>query len=263
MPEDLSQRRLTPERMDGLDLPVEAHRAALAGLERLNLLSFHVRPFWNAILPLAQASGRPLRVLDLACGGGGLVIGLRKRAARAGLELQVDGCDRSPVAVAFAEEQALRAGVSSDGRFFECDLSAFGAPEGYDILVNSLFLHHLRDEEALQFLIDLSHKANMQILISDILRTRLGWWLVNIACRLFGASDIVVDDGRTSLRAAFTLPELEALAARVPLPGVEFRRHWPQRALLSWLRGIEIDEPVLEIAPEVGPGLAEARSAAP
>ena len=260
MPEDLTQRRLTPERMDELDLPVEAHRAALAGLERLNLLSFHVRPFWKAIQPLAQAAGRPLRVLDLACGGGGLVIGLRKRAARAGLNLTVDGCDRSHLAVNFAQERAEKSGTGAAGRFFVCDLFSSGVPEGYDILVNSLFLHHLRDEEALQFLIDLSHKATTQILVSDILRTRLGWWLVNIACRLFGDADIVVDDGLASLRAAFTLPEFEALAARVPLPGVEFRRHWPERALLAWTPGIRLEEPaveaVLELTPEVSPGLA-------
>jgi len=231
--DDLRVRRLTSEIMDGDDLSPTDHVAALAGLERLNLLALHARPFWREIAPMAAVAtpARPLRVLDLACGGGGLVLGLRRRARRAGLAVQVDGCDRSPTAVAFAEARAARAGLDG-GRFFACDLVGDGVPGGYDVVVNSLFLHHLTEGEAVAFLRDAAAKVQRVALVSDILRTRLGLWMVRVACPALGWSRIVVDDGLTSLRAAFTAGELQDLVTRASLPQTVLQRHWPERAML-------------------------------
>ena len=219
--------------MDGADLSPTAHVAALAGLERLNLLALHARPFWREIGPWAAGAtpDQPLRVLDLACGGGGLVLGLRRRARRERLAVQVDGCDRSPTAVAFAEARAAKAGLAG-GRFFACDLLGDGVPSGYDVVINSLFLHHLTEDEAVAFLRDAAAKVQRVALISDILRTRLGLWLVRVACPVLGGSRIVVEDGLTSLRAAFTATELREIAAWAGFPGVSLRPHWPERALL-------------------------------
>lgn len=229
----LQSRRRTPEIMDGPDLPPAEHTAALAGLERLNRLALHARPFWKIIAPLAASAppAQPLRVLDLAAGGGGLVLGLRRYAQRTGFALEVDGCDRSPTAVAFAQARATRAGLHG-GHFFACDLLGDGVPSGYDVVVNSLFLHHLDEAEAIAFLRDAAAKATRLALISDILRTHLGLLMVRVACPLLGGSRIVVEDGLSSLHAAFTHEELRTLAARAGFSGISPLRHWPQRALL-------------------------------
>lgn len=221
--------------MDG-PLGEAEHHAALAGLERLNVLAFSVRPFWQEIRPLAAASPRPLRVVDVACGGGGLVAGLRRAAHRAGISLEVDGCDRSPTAVAFAEARAPHY-PKATGRFFVQDILAEGVPAGYDVVVNSLFLHHLSEADATAFLADAAAKATRLLLLSDILRTRLGWWMVRLACTTLGGSRVVVEDGQTSLRAAFTTAELQALARSAGLPHASFRRHWPERVLLRVCAG--------------------------
>jgi 2-polyprenyl-3-methyl-5-hydroxy-6-metoxy-1,4-benzoquinol methylase len=235
MLDDLSMRQRAPELMDGADLALGEHIAALNGLERLNLLALQARPFWREIAPLARSAQAPLRVLDLACGGGGLVCALRRKAARAGLALVVDGCDRSPVAVANAQQRAERLHAPG-GAFFVHDLSTDGPPEGYDVLTNTLFLHHLDEIEAAQFLRDLSVRADRLVLLSDILRTRMGLLMVQVACRALGGSRIVVEDGRTSLRAAFSMPELRELARRGGLEGASLQRHWPERAMLRWER---------------------------
>ncbi len=233
--EDLSRRRSAPEIMDGPDLDPAEHHAALNGLERLNLLALQARPFWREIAPLAAEDGKPLRVLDLACGGGGLVCGLRKRALRAGIEMIVDGCDRSPLAVEHATARAERQGLRK-GRYFEWDMLQNGTPEGYDVVTNTLFLHHLSESEVTAFLIGVRERVHRLVLISDILRSQVGLLMVHAACRTLGGSRVVVEDGLTSLRAAFTEAELAALAQGAGLTGATLRRHWPERAMIRWER---------------------------
>ena len=115
------ERRFAPERMDDEGLDAASHGDALRGLRRINAVSGCVGALWRALRPLAD---RPLRVLDLAAGGGDVAIGL---ARRAGGRVTIEGCDRSPFAVAYANERAQGA-----VRFFECDVLA-GVPDGYDV----------------------------------------------------------------------------------------------------------------------------------
>lgn len=219
--------------MDGADLDPAEHHAALNGLERLNVVALQSRPFWREIAPLAARG--PLRVLDVASGGGGLVCALRRRAQRAGVEMIVDGCDRSPLAVEHATARAARLGVQN-GRFFEWDLFQDGTPEGYDVLTNTLFLHHLSESEAIAFLSSCRERVHRLVLISDILRTRMGLLMVHAACRTLGGSPMVVADGLASLRASFTVSEMIALTEKAGLAGATVRRHWPERALIRWER---------------------------
>src|SRR5258708_4945505 len=105
----LRARNRQPELMDqpGLDESLHAH--ALRSLSRINWISRTSAVIWRPIrkLALEADTARPLRILDVACGGGDVAIGLAKRAARAGLKVQVDGCDINPVAVEHARASAL------------------------------------------------------------------------------------------------------------------------------------------------------------
>ena len=138
--------------MDAPDVPPVLHRQALRALRRINRLSRTSGLLWSALRGLASPAGaRPLRVLDVACGGGDVAIELAQRAAAAGVSLEVAGCDLSPTAVAHAREQAAEAGVEG-GRFFPLDVLREPLPEGFDVACCSLFLHHLAEEEIVALL---------------------------------------------------------------------------------------------------------------
>src|SRR6266851_2074889 len=103
----LRHRRLQPEIMDCPDLDQARHWHALRGLARINWLSGSAGILWPSIRQLAkEANGRPLRILDVACGGGDVSIVLYRRATRAGLTLQMEGTDISSNALAYARRQA-------------------------------------------------------------------------------------------------------------------------------------------------------------
>ena len=231
----LSERRLQPELMDAPDVEERAHRHALAGLGRINQLSFSSGILWPSLRQLARrCHRRPLRVLDLASGGGDVLCGLVRRARRAGIQLEVHGIDRSPLAVETATATALRLGV--EARFEVGDVLAGEWPEGMDVVMCSLFLHHLEEQDVVGLLQRMRESAALAVLANDLVRSRVGYWLAGWGCRALTRSSIVHVDGPRSVEGAFTLDEARDMASRAGLTGLRLTRHWPERFLLRWDR---------------------------
>jgi hypothetical protein len=227
-------RRLQPEVMDQPGLDPGRHRQALRGLGRINFWSGSASILWPPLAALARATSRPVRVLDLATGGGDVPIRLGRRARRAGLPISVDGCDVSPVAVEHAKRQAERdgAGVS----FFVADALAGELPSGYDAVVCSLFLHHLTEDQAVGLLRRMAAAAGLLVLVNDLVRSRAGLLLARVGTRLLSRSPVVHVDGPRSVEGAFTIAEAKELAGRAGLGGTTIVRRWPCRFLLTWQR---------------------------
>jgi SAM-dependent methyltransferase len=216
--------------MDDPSLDPSLHVGALRGLERINAVSATARALWGPLRRLAGA--RPVRVLDVACGAGDVAIGLQRRARDAGLAIEVSGCDVNPRAVAHARARAEERGA--DVEFFECDVLRDAFPRGYDIHLCTLFLHHLRESEAVELLRRMAKGRGL--LASDLVRSRAGYWAARLGTRLLTRSAVVHDDARTSVEGAFTRPELHALADAAGLKGARIRLQWPFRMLLEWGR---------------------------
>jgi|SRR5579885_3000232 SAM-dependent methyltransferase len=230
-----SNRRRTPELMDQPGLGAIAHTRALRGLGRINRVSRSASIIWPAIAGLwSRRRPQPVRVLDLATGGGDIPIELAKRARRAGMDLRIEGCDVSSVAISFAARAAEGAGVSV--RFFRLDALGEPFPEGFDVLTCSLFLHHLDEDDAVGLLRKMADAARSTIVINDLLRSRIGYGIAWAGCRLLSRSPIVHHDGPVSVRGAFRLGEVRSLAERAGLDGVRVEPRWPWRFLLSWSR---------------------------
>jgi len=233
----LGARNRQPELMDQPGLDERLHAHALRSLSRINWISRTSATIWRPIRKLALELNlsRPLRILDVACGGGDVAIGLAQRAERAGINVQVDGCDINPVAVEHARGNALRAGASQAG-FFVHDALTTALPDGYDVVTCSLFLHHLDNHEAEGMLRSMGAAAAKMVVASDLLRNRFAYVMAVVACQVLTRSPIVHVDGPLSVAAAFTIDEARALAERAGLSGATFTRYFPERFLLLWRR---------------------------
>jgi SAM-dependent methyltransferase len=231
----VADRRRWPELMDQPGLDLADHARALAGLGRINRVSRSAPIYWRELRRFANAQpGKPLRVLDVASGGGDVAIALAWRAKRSRLDLQIEGCDRSVEATQIARKQA--AARFAPVRFFTLDVLDADIPSGYDVIISSLFLHHLAEQDAVGLLGRMASAALRGILINDLVRGPLEYALAWAGCRLLSQSPIVRHDGPVSVAAAFTISEAYGLAKQAGLDRVQITRHWPGRFLLSWSR---------------------------
>ncbi|MFK7820707.1 MAG: methyltransferase domain-containing protein [Planctomycetaceae bacterium] len=235
MSDGLKHRRLQPELMDDPSLDRKLHEQALVGLRRVNSLSRTTTVFERAIVKsgvLDGSTSEPLRILDIACGGGDLVVQLANRLHRRGCSVEIDGCDISPVAIEVATQQARDTGCNRVN-FFQHDVLQDTLAQSYDVVMCSLFLHHLDESDALTLLAFMRQTASQLVLVDDLQRTRFGYWLAWTGCRLLSRCYVVHVDGPRSVEGAFTVAEAKGLALRAEWCEPKIDRHWPERFLMS------------------------------
>lgn len=222
--------------MDQPDLDVYEHHYALDSLGRANLVSLTINTIWPPIREAAlRVSGRPVRILDLACGGGYVAIALARRCRREGIDAEICGGDVSGVALDHARAHAARSGVSHV-QFAPLDALGDLPPMSYDVVLCSLFLHHLDDNEAVAVLQRMKEASRELVVVSDLRRTRLGYVLAWAGCRLLSRSRVFHVDTARSVDAAFTSGEVRQLAERAGLSGAQIIDRWPQRFVIAWRR---------------------------
>ena len=227
----LRQRRRQAELMDEPGLDASEHVHALDGLERINRWSGSSRILWPSLRRLAERQSRDgcCAVLDAATGAGDLPIRapvLRTPGGRSighrRLRHQCSGARHH------ARQQAAAAGAEIG--FFALDVLRDPLPAGYDVIVSSLFLHHLEEGQV------------RRTPPSAWAKQPVGWCSSMIcgasprASRCLPTSAHALCCPRTSftsmarsVEAAFTIPEVRRLAEDAGLAGATIVRRWPCR----------------------------------
>ena len=218
------KRHREPELMDDPTLPRAEHERALRGLARLNFVGGAARMIWPEVRRELQSHG-DLSVVDVACGGGDVLCDIVRRGRG---RIRALGLDISETAVARAGRSAPR-GV----RFARLDVLRAPLPKA-DIVMCSLFLHHLDPAEVVALLGRMKSAARRTVIVSDLERSPAARWGVGMASRILTRSRVVHVDGDRSVRAAYTRSELLALAERAGLHGARVERRQPFRMLLIW-----------------------------
>ena len=204
---------------------------ALQGLRRLNIASGVTGQLWRQIVTYrgVRPGGR-LRVLDVACGGGDVAFGLWKRAQQRGIEMELVGLDHSPTACEQASQRCRVAGASVT--FERTDAVRSPLPGGFDVVMCSLFLHHLPRQDAVLLLAKMS-EAGRLLIVSDLRRSAIGYAVAHAACRMVTRSPIVHYDGPQSVANAFSVSEVAALCDEAGLSGAIVRCAWPWRLMIT------------------------------
>ncbi len=232
-----NQREMTPEIMDRADVEESAHLSALEGLRRINVASKAATQIAEPIVAGARRDGvSRISMLDVACGGGDVPVGVAQIARLAGVEVELILLDRSATALATASETARGAGI--EHRCVQADLAAGWPAIEADLVTCSLFLHHLPSgADVVEFLRKARQIARRRIVISDLRRSRLGYLVAWVGGRILSSSSIVHHDGPVSVRAAWTMREMRQFAAEAKLVNCEIRSSYPWRMLLVWEAG--------------------------
>ncbi|MFT5301810.1 MAG: 2-polyprenyl-3-methyl-5-hydroxy-6-metoxy-1,4-benzoquinol methylase [Mariniblastus sp.] len=229
---NLATRQLEPELMDDPMLDRLDHRQALGGLARAHAFSRTASQIWNQIQSSSALKNRKaFSILDVGCGDGYLLRKIHQLAGRAGKEVSLTGCDFSAAAIEFAREAANEATVPID--FCQLDVLKDELTQA-DVVINSLFLHHFSERDAVNILQKFASVATELVVVQDLARTKLGYGLCFVATRLLSRSRIVHVDGLLSVKAAFTVAEFQRMLRAAGIRQAKINKHWPERVTIIW-----------------------------
>lgn len=214
----LSARGAEAEWMDDAGQTESAFRAALRDLEFLNRVTFGYRPTLNWLDALVARTGATtLSVLDVGAGGGDTLRAIARWGARRGIALELTGLDRSPAALAAARH------MGTPGQWITTDVFDLPPEARFDVVISSLFAHHLNDAELVRFLRWMQTHATQGWMINDIHRHAISWCGLWAGTRLLRLDPMVVHDSTVSVARAFKRDDWRRLAREA---GVAARVEW-------------------------------------
>jgi SAM-dependent methyltransferase len=214
---DLSRRATDPELLDE-GVPDDEALRSLADIRFVNRWLGNRGRLARAVLPYLQSSARP-RLLDVGCGTADIPAHLLRAAPR------------STIAVGVDIKMLHLAAAPRAVRLVRADVRALPfAPQSFDVVLASLFLHHFDAGELAVVLSGLFALARRALVINDLRRARVPYAFGKAAFPLLFRSRVSVADGLLSIRRAFTPEELVAAFAAARIP-VRIRRNFPYRLL--------------------------------
>lgn len=165
-----------------------------------------------------------LSILDVGAGSGELLEVAREMLKHT-TRLLV-GVDINLLSVKTVAGRADIEAVQSDA------LSLPFADSSFDLVVCSLFLHHLDDDAAVTLIAEMRRVARIRFVIIDLHRDAIAYFLYRIFGRV-ALQKFTLDDGSLSIRRSFRHSELLALAKRAGVPNANVRRRAAFRLVLS------------------------------
>ncbi|KAA5539334.1 methyltransferase domain-containing protein [Roseiconus nitratireducens] len=221
--------------MDQPGLPEDEHRLALAGLARLNRFTGIASQLYRHLRREAcRNPGRTLRILDVASGSADLPLAWAVRARRDGLKFEITTTDISDFAI--AEQQRLAKQYDVQINSVQADCLNDPLPGGFDVVTNSLFMHHLDEHDVGRLTERMLDISRGKVMICDLERSRSNLALVSVGAHLLSRSVVVHHDARWSVRGAFTRDELKHLVRAASGQDAAVRRVIPCRMFVM-LRG--------------------------
>jgi 2-polyprenyl-3-methyl-5-hydroxy-6-metoxy-1,4-benzoquinol methylase len=225
-------RVLVGELMDDPALDPEEHAHALRGLARLNAMSRVPASLYPILRREAAKLDRPLTIADIATGSADVPVALLERAKRDGVRLDVTASDISERALETAKDRAAAANVTLHTQ--PLDVLRADFPRA-DVVMCSLFLHHLTDDQVATVLRKMAAAASRLVLVSDLRRGPWGTALSTIIPRLVTRSRVVHVDAPRSARAALAIDEVRAMTREIARHGVwSVEPAFPARMLIRW-----------------------------
>jgi hypothetical protein len=233
---DFTRRSTQSELMDSLDTDFETFRGCLVDLAKVNRLTLADRPTLRFLEVLAAAGrlprDRPITVLDAGSGFGDMLRKIDPWAARRRLEVDLIGLDLNPWSARAAEE------VTTSGqpiRYVTANIFDYQPPSRTDIVISSLFTHHLEETSLIRFISWMEANAAIGWFVNDLHRHPVPYHLFRVLSRALRFHHFVQHDGPISIARAFTAADWQHVlaAAGVPRAEAEVARRFPFRLCVA------------------------------
>lgn len=196
---DLSRRACLSEWMDEPG-SYSDFRDCLRDLARVNQIVLGYRPTLRWLETFSGTTSAPLHIVDVGSGGGDMLRRIEAWARARNIAVKLTGIDLNPYAARAARE-FTRADSKID--WFTGDAFSYQPPERIDLVISSLFTHHLPDAEIMRFLRWMDRVAARGWFINDLHRERMPYYLFGALAGLMRWHRFIRHDGLISIRRSF------------------------------------------------------------
>ncbi len=168
---------------------------------------------------------REITFIDLGCGDGAMLRVLADVGRSAGRSFNLIGLDANEYTIAHARKCSMDYPELS---FQKMDVFSSGMNGlGYDIALATLFMHHFKNEEIEEILRLISSKARIGVVINDLHRSRVAYFLFKIYGS-FIRNHMIRHDGAISILRAFKRVDVKHISTKLGLNS-EIRWKWAFR----------------------------------
>ncbi|MEJ6792337.1 MAG: methyltransferase domain-containing protein [Lacinutrix sp.] len=155
---------------------------------------------------------KTITIIDLGCGGGDILREVSVFGKKNEYKFQLIGIDANPHTVNYA----IKLSEEYDNiKFKAIDIFSdeFEALE-YDLVLTTLFLHHFKEYQLVSFLKPVLEKAKLGIVVNDLHRHKLAYYLFKLLCTTI-KNKTIVEDGLTSVLRGFKRNELKDISEKI------------------------------------------------
>ena len=211
---DTSNRSSEMEIMDDFTMKGVMYRDTLDKLEMINRLLGGNKVTIEGLKELLknQSKKKVIKIVDLGCGHGDILRDIAKFGRKNNYSFKLIGIDANFAAIEYAKELSKE---YSELNFKAIDIFSEDFKEqSYDIILCTLFLHHFKDNELILFLKTTIRKATIGIVINDLHRHKIAYYLFKLI-GFFVKNKMIQEDGLTSILRAFKKKDLEKISKQI------------------------------------------------
>jgi 2-polyprenyl-3-methyl-5-hydroxy-6-metoxy-1,4-benzoquinol methylase len=224
---DTTHRSNAPEMMDDFSMKGDILKDALDKIANINQLLGGNKITIEGVKSLLKGKQieTPIRILDIGCGNGDMLRALAQYAVKHKLNFSLTGIDAN----AFTIQHAKQLSINYPNIHFECKDIFDNLKEEYDIMLCTLTLHHFKDEEITNLLSNILPAIKVGIVINDLQRSRLAYYLFKALCFAFKLNYMSREDGLTSILRGFKKVDLWNYASLLKLKSFSIKWKWAFR----------------------------------
>ncbi len=229
---DIRIRNTEAEWMDDPNIGKDALKDVLGDVNRVNRLLGGNGITIKALGQLIKKHPREqYTILDVGCGDGNMLRTVSHYCRNHRIRANLIGIDLSEQALAIAREKS----TDYEGiQYHRQDIVNF--PQShlrYDILLCTLTMHHFPSSQIPLFLKSFVAKASIGMVINDLQRSILAYYLFKGFSAIFIRTAIARRDGLISIGSGFTRGELNQFAKG--LPNVQHKIRWKWAFRYVWV----------------------------
>ena len=227
---NLSERSKEIELMDGFQGTENELELVLTDINRVNAMLGGNTITLDAVFRLLRKyPKKSYMILDVGCADGNMLREIALRARKAKIIIKLIGLDLNDLSLVIAKRKSLK---FPEIEYLNQDVFTLENMD-LDIVITTLTLHHFRDRDIPKFLHRFSEMASIGVVINDLQRSRLAYYLFRAFSVIFIKTYTAKHDGLISILRGFKKKELQKFADQ--LPNIDHQISWKWAFRFRWV----------------------------